>query len=143
MRRDDSPEASTAAATCSAAASGLVVGGASQVIAIAAGGKPTAELGAALLAEVTRLATTPPTPAELAKVKTQIVTGAFISRQTPLGLASAIADAAVLEGNAARINTDLDDLQRVTAADVQRVLRRYVLEAHKVTIEYRQQEGAK
>ena len=111
--------------------------------AIAAGGKPTAALGAALLAEVTRLATTPPTPDELAKVKTQIVTGAFISRQTPLGLASAIGDAAVLEGNAARINTDLDDLQRVTAADVQRVLRRYVLEAHKVTIEYRQQEGAK
>jgi len=87
--------------------------------------------------------TTPPTPDELAKVKTQIVTGAFISRQTPLGLASAIGDAAVLEGDAARINTDLDDLQRVSAADVQRVLRRYVLEAHKVTIEYRQQGSAK
>jgi len=111
--------------------------------AIAAGGKPTAELSAALLAEVRRLVTTPPTPDELAKVKTQIVTGAFISRQTPLGLASAIGDAAVLEGNAARINTDLDDLQRVSAADVQRVLRRYVLEAHKVTIEYRQQGSAK
>ena len=111
--------------------------------AIAAGGKPTSDLTAALLAEVTRLATTPPTPAELAKVKTQIVTDAFISRQTPLGLASALGDAAVLEGNAARINTDLDDLQRVTAADVQRVMRRYILESHKVTIEYRQQEGAK
>jgi zinc protease len=111
--------------------------------AVAAGGKPINEVSAALLAEVTRLATTPPTPDELAKVKTQIVTGAFISRQTPLGLASALGDAAVLEGDAARINTDLDDLQRVTAADVQRVLRRYVLEAHKVTIEYRQQEGAK
>nr|HET7858641.1 pitrilysin family protein [Caldimonas sp.] len=111
--------------------------------AIAAGGKPTTELTTALLAEVTRLAATPPTPAELAKVKTQIVTDAFISRQTPLGLASALGDAAVLEGNPARINTDLDDLQKVTAADVQRVLRRYVLEAHKVTIEYRQQEGAK
>jgi zinc protease len=111
--------------------------------AIAAGGKPTAELTSALLAEITRLATTPPTPAELAKVKTQIVTDAFISRQTPLGLASALGDAAVLEGNPARINTDLDDLQRVTAADVQRVMRRYVLESHKVTIEYRQQEGAK
>jgi zinc protease len=71
------------------------------------------------------------------------VTDAFISRQTPLGLASALGDAAVLEGDAARINTDLEDLQKVSAADVQRVLRKYVVEAHKVTIEYRQQEGAK
>ena len=110
--------------------------------AVASGGKPTAEIGAALLAEVTRLADVPPTPEELAKVKTQIVTGAFISRQTPLGLASALGDAAVLEGNPARINTDLDDLQRVTAGDVQRVMRRYIVDAHKVMIEYRQ-EGAK
>jgi zinc protease len=111
--------------------------------AIAAGGKSPADLGAALLAEVTRLASTPPTAAELAKVKTQLVTQAFMSRQTALGLASAIADAAVLEGDAARVNTDLDDLQRVSAADVQRVMRKYVLDAHKVTIDYRQQEVAK
>jgi zinc protease len=111
--------------------------------AIAAGGKSPADVSAALLAEVTRLATTPPTAAELAKVKTQLVTQAYMSRQTALGLASAIADAAVLEGDAARVNTDLDDLQRVTAADVQRVMRKYVLDAHKVTIDYRQEEVAK
>jgi zinc protease len=111
--------------------------------AIATGGKSAGDMAPALLAEVTRLATTPPTATELAKVKTQIVTAAFMSRQTPLGLASALGDAAVLEGNPARINSDLEDLQRVSAADVQRVLRRYVLGAHRVTIDYRQQEGAK
>ena len=111
--------------------------------AIAAGGKSPADVSAALLAEVTRLATTPPSAAELAKVKTQLVTQAFTSRQIPLGLASAIAEAAVLEGDAARVNTDLDDLQRVSAADVQRVMRRYVLDARKVTIDYRQEEVAK
>ena len=41
----------------------------------------------------------------------------------------------------ARVNTDLDELQRVTAADVQRVMRRYVLGAHKVTIDYAQEEA--
>ncbi len=92
---------------------------------------------------MTRLASAPPSAAELAKVKTQLVTQAFMSRQTPLGLASAIAEAAVLEGDAARVNTDLDELQRVSAADVQRVMRRYVLDAHKVTIDYRQEEVAK
>ena len=131
-------------ATQASFASDLRVGpGLLIAYAIAAGGKSPGDLTAALLAEVNRLATTPPTAAELAKVKTQLVTAAFVSRQTPLGLASAIGEAAVLEGNAARVNTDLDELQRVSAADVQRVLRRYVLGARKVTIEYRQQEGAK
>jgi len=111
--------------------------------AIAAGGKSPADVGTALLAEVARLASAPPTPAELAKIKTQLVTQAYMSRQTALGLASAIAEAAVLEGDAARVNTDLDDLQRVTAADVQRVMRKYVLGAHKVRIDYLQEEVAK
>jgi zinc protease len=111
--------------------------------AIAAGGKSTTELGNALLAEVSRLAAAPPSANELAKVKTQLVTQAFTSRQTPLGLGTALAEAAVLEGDPARVNSELDDLQRVSAADVRRVLRRYVLGAHKVTIDYRQAEGAK
>jgi zinc protease len=111
--------------------------------AIAAGGKSTAEIGKALLAEVARLAAAPPSAAELAKVKTQLITQAFTSRQTPLGLGSALAEAAVLQGDPARVNSELDALQRVSAADVQRVLRRYVLDAHKVAIDYRQEEAAK
>ncbi|MEO8310131.1 MAG: pitrilysin family protein [Caldimonas sp.] len=111
--------------------------------AIGAGGKSPAELSAALLAEVTRLATTPPSAVELAKVKTQVVTQVVMSRQTPLGLASAIADAAVMEGDAARVNTEIDELQRVSAADVQRVMRKYVVDARKVTIDYLQDEVAK
>ena len=111
--------------------------------AIAAGGKSPADLQAALLAEVTRLATVPPSAAELAKVKTQLVTAALTSRQTPLGLASAIAEAAVLEGDPARVNTELDDLQRVSAADVQRVMQHYIIDTHKVTIDYRQEQVAK
>ena len=97
----------------------------------------------ALLAEVQRLADEPPTPAEIDKVKNQLITDAFISRQTPLGIGSAIADAAVLEGNAERVNTDLEALQRVTPADVQRVMRRYVVGAHKVVLNYAQEAAPK
>ena len=104
--------------------------------AIAAGGKDAQAVRGALLAEVRRLVDKPATPAELDKIKVQILTGAFGTRQTPIGLASAIADAAVLGGNANRVNTDLDELQRVTAADVQRVMRRYVTGAHMVTFDY-------
>ena len=76
-------------------------------------------------------------------MKTQIVTQAIVSRQTPLGLGSALGEAAVLEQSAARVNAGLDELQRVSAADVQRVMRRYVLEARQVTLDYSQDANAK
>ncbi|HEX2539506.1 MAG TPA: pitrilysin family protein [Caldimonas sp.] len=106
--------------------------------AIASGEKPIATIGAELLAEMRRIADSPPTPAELEKVKNQLITGAFSSRQTAFGLASAMGEAAVLEGDPARINTAIEELQRVSAADVRRVVRRYVLQAAKVTLDYRQ-----
>jgi zinc protease len=92
---------------------------------------------------VKRLAERPASRSELDKVKTQLLTQAFSSRQTPLGLGLAIGEAAVLGGNANRVNTDLDDLQRVSAADVQRVLRRYVTGAHSVAVDYVQEPAAK
>ena len=110
--------------------------------AIAAGDKKISDVRKALLAEVLRVAEHPPSAAELDKVKTQLLTAAIVSRQTPEGLGGEIAQAAVLEGGPARINSDLEALQRVTAADVQRVLRRYVLDAHRVVIDYTQGTAA-
>ncbi|MEP7300909.1 MAG: pitrilysin family protein [Caldimonas sp.] len=111
--------------------------------AIVASGKQPAAVRSALLAEVRRLVDRPASPGELEKIKVQILTGAFSTRQTPLGLGAAIAEAAVLGGDPNRVNTDLDDLRRVSAADVQRVLRRYVLGAHKVSFDYVEDASAK
>ena len=109
--------------------------------AVAASGKPLAAVRQALLDEVLRLAKQPISAAELAKVKTQLLTGALLARQTPEGLASAVADAAVLQGGARHVNTDLVALQNVGAADVRRVMRRYVAGTHRVVVQY-VQEGA-
>jgi zinc protease len=111
--------------------------------AIAAGGKALPAVQAALQDEVLRLAREPAGAAELAKIKTQILTGALLTRQTPEGLASALADAAVLQGDPNRANTDLAALQNVSAADVQRVMQRYVAGAHKVVVSYVQEGAAK
>ena len=111
--------------------------------AVAASGKSLDAVAQALLAEVLRLAKQPVSAAELAKVKTQILTGALLTRQTPEGLASAVADAAVLQGNAATVNTDLVALQKVSAADVQRVMQRYVAGTRKLTLRYVQEGAAK
>jgi len=114
-----------------------------RATAIAASGKTLAAVERALLAEVMRLAKQPPTAAELAKVKTQILTGALLTRQTPEGLASAVAEAAVLGGGAEHVNTDIAALQKVSAADVQRVMQRYVVSPHKLTLQYVQEGAAK
>lgn len=110
--------------------------------AIGAGGKSIDKVAQALDAEVRRLADKPVPADELAKVKTQLLTAALVERQTPHGEASALAEAAVLYGSSARANTMLDDLQRVTAADVQRVVKRYVTGAHHVRLTYVQQAQA-
>ena len=111
--------------------------------AVAAGDKPLAEVRAGLLAEVLRLTRHPIGAAELAKVKTQMLTDALLTRQTPEGLGAAVAEAAVLEGDAAQVNVGLVALQNVTAIDVQRVMRRYLSGTHRVSIEYTQDGVAK
>lgn len=58
------------------------------------------------------------------------------TRQTPQGLAGRIGAAVVLQGDARQAERELPQLQAVTAADVQRVLRRYVLGQPRVTVQY-------
>jgi zinc protease len=103
--------------------------------AVAAGGKPLAGAAQALQAEVMRLVRTPPAAAELAKVKTQLLTQALLARETAHGKATAMADAAVLQGDPAYVDRYLAQLQAVSAADVQRVLKRH-LAGHRVTLTY-------
>ncbi len=107
--------------------------------AIAASGHVPAELAKALRAQVKLLADKPVGAAELAKVKTQLVTQALVDRQTPMGKAMALGEAALVQGDARRANEEIAELQAVTAADVQRVVRKYLVDAPDVTIEYTQE----
>lgn len=104
--------------------------------AILASGHEPAEAEKLMRAEIDRLAGQPIPPDELAKVKTQLLTAELKQRQTAQGIAFALGQAALIEGNPARVNTDLAALQAVTAGDVQRVLRKHVTGAHSVTIDY-------
>lgn len=109
--------------------------------AILASGHRPAEAEALIREEIRRLAEQPIPAVELDKVKTQLLTHDLVQRQTPMGLAFALGQATLIEGSPARANSDLVALQRVTAADVQRVLRTYVTGAHSVTIDYLPQPG--
>jgi zinc protease len=124
-------------------ADGRVGPGLFTVYAILASGHTTTQAEKRLREEVVWLATQPIPAAELARVKTQLLTNELKQRQTAQGLAFALGRAALTEGDPARANSDLDALQRVTAEDVHRVLRDYVTGARHVTIDYLPQAGAK
>lgn len=108
--------------------------------AIAASKEPLPRLEAALLREITRLATGPIAAAELDKVRTQLLTAALVGRQTPQGKAGAIGKAVLQRGDPRDADRELQRLQAVTAADVQRVLKQ-MLAGKRVTIHYTQEGG--
>ncbi|HVG38302.1 MAG TPA: pitrilysin family protein [Pyrinomonadaceae bacterium] len=106
------------------------------VQAVAAGGKKIENVEPALVAEIKRLQDAPPTEAELAKAKNQLLTKELTERETNLGKALALGNAAVLLGDSNRVNTEISELQAVTAADVQRVIAKYLTPANRVVINY-------
>ena len=108
--------------------------------AIAAGGKDAAALAPALQREIERLGQRAVSAAELDKVKTQLLTQALVGRQTAQGKGMALGRAILIGGDAARVNTELERLQAVTAADVRRVVRQYLSNAPSVRIDYHQEE---
>ncbi|HVG29751.1 MAG TPA: pitrilysin family protein [Pyrinomonadaceae bacterium] len=105
-------------------------------IAILASEKKPEDAERGLLAEIKKMQDAPVSPAELEKAKNQLVTGQLQERETNNGKALAIGDAAVLLGDPQRVNTDLARLERVTAADVQRVMKKYMTDANRLVIYY-------
>jgi zinc protease len=76
------------------------------------------------------------TEAELAKAKNRFLTAKLLERETANGKANALGEAAVVYGDAARVNTDLAIVQAVTAAQIKDVLNKYITGRKKVVIEY-------
>ena len=106
------------------------------LLAILSVGKKPEEAEKSLLAEIKKLQDAPVSAAELDKAKNQIITEQLRQRETSNGKALALGEAAVLLGDPARVNTDLARLQAVTAADVQRVMKKYFTDENRMVIYY-------
>src|SRR5215510_7253708 len=111
--------------------SGLFIVGA-----ILSEGKKVEDAEKSLLAEVKKLQDAPVSAAELEKAKNQLITDQLRERETGNGKALALGEAAVLLGDPARVNTDLARLQAVTAADVQRVMKKYFTDENRFVLYY-------
>jgi zinc protease len=103
---------------------------------VLASGKKPEDVERALLAEIKKVQDAPVSAAELDKAKNQLVTDELRQRETSNGKALALGSAAVLLGDPNRVNTDLAKLQAVTAADVQRVMKKYFTANNRLVIYY-------
>jgi zinc protease len=106
------------------------------VIAIMGSEKQPADAEKIIRAELTSMATKPVTAAELEKAKNLILTSALRERETSNGKAFSLGEALILQHDAGVVNTGLTRVQGVTAADVQRVVRQYLIEGKPVVINY-------
>jgi zinc protease len=118
---------------------GLEDSGIFAVTAIVASGKDIGETETALLAEVARLRDQPVTEAELTEARNEIVAQMLFSRETPEGRAFEIGQSLTSANDPRWGDRLLAGVQRVTAADVQRVARRYLTDSSRVSIRYQDQ----
>jgi len=107
--------------------------------AVMASGKKTEDGLAALREEIAALASKPVSAAELEKAKNLIITSALRDRETNDGKAGALGEAITQNHDATYVNRGLARLEAVTAADVQRVVKKYLIDGKAVVITYMQE----
>jgi len=90
-------------------------------------GHIAAEGEKAINAELDKMKNEPVNPSELEKAKNQVIADFILGRRTAEQKASPIGSAAALCNAPERVNTDLDRYRAVTAADIQRVTREYLV----------------
>jgi zinc protease len=101
-----------------------------------AGGKTPADAEAALAVEIERMRSQPVTAAELAEAKNELATSVLRERETFSGRAFALGEALVRTGDPRYPDKRLAAVLKVTAADVQRVARKYLTPNSRVDIRY-------
>ncbi|MEO9129975.1 MAG: pitrilysin family protein [Sphingomonas sp.] len=112
------------------------------VFAIMAGGKSADAGEAALRREVARLRDAPVSAAELVEAKNGILTAALKGRETAEGKASTLAASVIIDGDPRAADRQLAEIARVTAADLQRVARKYLRDERSAAIQYLPAESA-
>lgn len=120
-----------------------VDGGLLYFSAIASEGNTAKALETSLLAQLTLIQTRGVTAKELAKAKNQLVAGAIRGREDNDSKAIAIERAIAYRHDPMAVNSAVQELQAVTAADVQRVMRKYFKANNRVVIYYTNDGGAK
>jgi zinc protease len=89
---------------------------------------------AAIFDEVGKLAARGPTGDELRRAKDQMQAGLVFSLESAQGLAEAIGRSWILTGNPGSFLREVDEVEKVSAADVQRVAKQYLSTDHATVV---------
>ncbi|HEY1811240.1 MAG TPA: pitrilysin family protein [Kofleriaceae bacterium] len=81
---------------------------------------------AAIFDEIAKLGAHGPKPDELRKAKNQVQAGFVFSLEHVQGLAEAVGRSWILTGDPTQFTRDVDEIEKVTAADVARVVKTYM-----------------
>lgn len=104
-------------------------------------GKTAEAIEKSLLAELKKIQDSPVTAKELEKAKNQLIMAKLQELETNDGKAIAVERAVAYDGDPNAVNTDIQKLQAVTAADVQRVMKKYFTDKNRVVIYYQNEEA--
>jgi len=107
-----------------------------SALAIMAQGHTAEEGVAALNEEIAKLRDVPVTAAELSEAKNEIVAATLRSRETVDDRATALGFSLINTGSAAAADEEVAQIQAVTAADIQRVARKYLTPQRQSTITF-------
>ncbi len=97
-------------------------------------GKSAADLEAGIYAEIERLKTDPIQTWELDKARNSAKRGVVSGLSSSLNLAVSLAENALAYNDPGLINTQIDRINKVTAADVQRVAKQYLVPVNRTVI---------
>ena len=103
-------------------------------MAVANQGKNIKEVTSSFQMVLEQMRTKPVTDEELARAKNKMLAGAITGRQTMQSKADAIGRAAVMMGDAGLVNTEIENYRKVTAADIQRVMQKYIMPGNETRI---------
>jgi predicted Zn-dependent peptidase len=99
-------------------------------------GKNTADLEKAMLEEVENIKNEEISDKEFQKVRNQFETEFYTRNATMEGIALSLADYHLFFGNANVINTEIDQYNRVTKADLVRVAKTYLIPENRLVLYY-------
>jgi zinc protease len=105
-----------------------------RVVAMAAPGKSVADIEAAIEEEIERVKAGPIEDWEMDKARTSARSSMVSSLQSSLSRAILLSEYALFYNDPERINTRADEIARVTAADVQRVARQYLVPQNRTVV---------
>jgi zinc protease len=115
---------------------GLEEAGVFALQAVVASGRDVGETENLINAEIARLRDQPVTEAELIEARTELVSQLLFQRETPEGRAFEVGSSITGANDPAWGDRMLAQVQRVSAADVQRVARQYLTDSTRVSIRY-------